>query len=79
MFNPKHTIESVTRRLIDGEGTSMAGLFDAADDARRERLFALGWFQVQGWHWRTPSGEVVSEAEAFERLLKEGEQCQKSN
>lgn len=56
-------------------GDDSGGLFDVIDDAKRERLKALGWYEAVGklhgrMMWRAPPdsdllGACVEEAEAF--------------
>lgn len=43
-------------------------LLDDLDEARRERLTALGWRRTPAGDWRRPDGATVIEAEAFREL-----------
>jgi hypothetical protein len=54
-------------------------LFSPIDEDRRRRLRALGWHEAAGvFHgalmWRSPSGVVLTEEEAFRRLEREEQQ-----
>lgn len=49
----------------------MTDLFAAADESRRARLRAAGWYPILRYGvspWRRPDGVILTENEAFKQL-----------